>query len=49
MMSLKDIEMAHFMANVWKLNDERNKRIEAEKRLAGKDYKVKVIDDAIQE
>jgi hypothetical protein len=48
-MSSKDIEIARFMANVWKLNDKRNKRIEAEKRLANNDYKVKVIDDAIQE
>jgi hypothetical protein len=33
-MSSKDIEIVRFMANVWKLNDERNKRIEEEKRIA---------------
>lgn len=34
MMSSKDIETARFMAEVWKLNDERNKRIEAEKAMS---------------
>jgi hypothetical protein len=33
MMNEKDIEEARFMAKVWKLNDERNKRIEAEKSI----------------
>ena len=27
----KDIEVAQFMAEVWRLNDERNKRLAAEK------------------
>lgn len=49
MMTEHDIEVAKMMATAWKLNDERNKRIEAEKRLAKADYRVKVIDDAEQE
>jgi hypothetical protein len=34
MMTQKDIEEAKFMAQVWKMNDERNKRLaeEAEKQ-----------------
>lgn len=32
MMTEKDIETARFMAEVWRLNDERNKRIETEKK-----------------
>jgi hypothetical protein len=31
MMSQKDIETARFMAEVWRLNDERNRRLAAEK------------------
>lgn len=31
MMSSKDIEEVRYMANVWRLNDERNKRLAAEK------------------
>ncbi len=49
MMSSKDIEIAKMMAEAWRLNDERNKRLEAEKRLANTKYRVKVIDDAEQE
>lgn len=47
MMSLKDIELARFMAEVWRMNDERNKRIEAEKRLLQSEYRD--VDDAPQE
>ncbi len=36
MMTEKDIETARFMATVWKLNDERNQRIESEKKLLAK-------------
>lgn len=32
MQTPQDIETVKFMANVWRLNDERNKRIESEKR-----------------
>lgn len=49
MMTEQDIEIAKMMATAWKLNDERNKRIEAEKRLANTDYRAKVVDDAEQE
>lgn len=38
-MNKKDIETARFMAEVWRLNDERNKRIEAEKK------KMQLLDD----
>lgn len=38
-MTNKDIETALFMAEVWRLNDERNKRIEAEKK------KMQLLDD----
>jgi hypothetical protein len=31
MMSSKDIELARFMAEVWRMNDERNRRLAAEK------------------
>jgi hypothetical protein len=48
-MSLKDIEIVQMMAMAWKMNDERNKRLEAEKRLNNTDYRVKIIDDAVQE
>lgn len=47
MMSLKDIEMSKFMAEVWRLNDERNRKIEAEKQQDRERYKV--IDDSVQE
>jgi len=47
MMSLKDIEQARFMAEVWRLNDERNRKIAAEKQHDQERYKV--IDDSVQE
>lgn len=47
MMSSKDIELARFMAEVWRMNDERNKQIEAEKRRLQSEYRD--VDDAPQE
>jgi hypothetical protein len=32
MMTTEDIEIAQMMAKAWKMNDERNKRIEIEKK-----------------
>jgi hypothetical protein len=39
MMNEKDIETARFMARVWRLNDERNKRIQVEKK------RMQLLDD----
>ncbi len=47
MMTQHDIEVARMMAEAWRLNDERNKRIEAEKRLVQSEYRD--VDDAPQE
>jgi hypothetical protein len=47
MMSLKDIEEVRAMAEVWRLNDERNRKIAAEKQQDRERYKV--IDDSVQE
>jgi hypothetical protein len=46
-MSLKDIEEVRAMAEVWRLNDERNRKIAAEKQRDRERYKV--IDDSVQE
>ena len=47
MMSLKDIEIARMMAEAWRLNDLRNKKIAEEERLAKIQYRE--VDDAAQE
>lgn len=47
MMSLKDIENARFMAEVWRMNHERNQKLELEKKKNKE--KFKEIDDAVQE
>lgn len=47
MMLSKDIEEVRFMAEVWRLNDERNQRIKEEERLAKEQNQE--VDDAVQE
>lgn len=50
MMTQHDIEISRIMATAWKLNDERNKRIEAEQKLEAEARKeFAAVDDAAQE
>lgn len=49
-MSSKDIEIAKMAAEAWRLNDERNQRIAAEKQKDAEERRrVSYIDDAPQE